>query len=90
VATETPERYAKQLVSHLGHRVAVEETPDGSVLTFGSGRGVVRTTGAAVVLVAEADGEKALADVQDVLGRHLVRFGAKADLTVTWSAPAPA
>lgn len=89
VATETPERYAKQLVAHLGRKAAVEETADGAVLTFGSGRGVVAAADGVLVLRAEAAGTDALAQVQDVLGRHLEKFGQRAELVVTWSAATP-
>src|SRR3954449_4950694 len=88
VLTDVPERYAKQLVSHLGHRISVSETPEGSVLTFdGGGRGTVRVADGAIVLEAVAGSEQALATIQDVLGRHLERFGAKAQLVVVWSPP---
>jgi hypothetical protein len=90
VRTATPERYARQLVSHLGHRVPVESTPDGELLRFDAGRGLVQVGEGVLVLRAEADDEQALAVVQDVLGRHLLRFGAKQELTVNWSDPAPA
>lgn len=90
VATATPERYAKQLASHLGHRVPVETTPDGDRLTFGDGRGLIQVGDGVLVLQAEADGEQALGVVQDVLARHLVRFGQKQELVVTWSDPSPA
>jgi hypothetical protein len=89
VATSTPDRYAKQLVSHLGRKVSVEETADGAVLTFSSGRGVVTAGDGVLVLRAEAAGEEALADVQGVLGRHLERFGQRSELVVTWSAAEP-
>ena len=90
VATATPERYAKQLVSHLGGKIPVTSTDDGEVFSFGDGRGLVRVGDGVLVLQAEAKGEKALGVVQDVLGRHLERFGAKQELAVTWSAPVPA
>jgi hypothetical protein len=90
VLTTTPERYAKQLVSHLGHRVPVESTADGELLRFDRGRGLVQVGEGVLVLRAEADDEEALAVVQDVLGRHLMKFGVKQELTVTWSTPAPA
>jgi hypothetical protein len=89
VTTDSPARYAKQLVSHLGRKVQVDETPDGSVLTFGSGRGVVTPGDGVLVLRAEAEGPERLAEVQDVLGRHLERFGQKAELVVSWSPAAP-
>jgi len=90
VVTATPERFAKQLVSHLGHRVTVEETAAGHVLRFDAGRGLVQIHDGVLVLQAQADDETSLAVVQDVLGRHLLKFGAKHELTVTWSLPAPA
>jgi hypothetical protein len=45
VATATPARYAKQLVSHLGHKLPVEQTADGHRLRFPAGEGVVRVGG---------------------------------------------
>jgi uncharacterized protein len=87
VLTDAPGRYAKQLVSHLGHRIPVTETAQGSVLAFDGGHGTVRAADGAVVLEAVADGAETLATIQDVLGRHLERFGAKAQLVVTWSPP---
>ena len=90
VATATPERYARQLVSHLGGKIPVTSTDDGDVFSFDDGRGLVQIGDGVLVLRAEAVGEKALGVVQDVLGRHLERFGAKQELAVSWSAPAPA
>ena len=90
VATDSAERYARQLASHLGHRVAVETTADGDVYTFDGGRGVVRAGDGVLVLTAEGWGAEALGVVQDVLGRHLLKFGAKAGLSLTWTPAAPA
>jgi len=85
VATPTPERYAKQLASHLGHRVPVTEAPDGStVLTFGAGTGTLRSEPGQLVMEAQAGDAAGLAQVEDVLARHLVRFGERQELTVTW------
>lgn len=85
VSTPTPERYAKQLVAHLGRRVRVEDTPDGAVLTFGSGLGTVQAGAGVLTLTAQAVDAAALAEVQDVLGRHLERFGSRQELVVAWS-----
>jgi uncharacterized protein len=89
VVTETPERYAKQLAAHLGHRIRVDPTPDGDVFRFDDGEGVVQVGDGVLVLRARGRGVKGLAVVQDVLGGHLARFGERADLTVTWSDPTP-
>jgi len=85
VATPTPDRYAKQLASHLGHRVPVTEAPDGTrVLTFGSGTGTLRSQDGELVMEADAVDAAGLAQVEDVLARHLVRFGERQELAVTW------
>jgi hypothetical protein len=90
VVTATPERYARQLASHLGHRVTIDTTPDGDVFRFGEGEGLVRAGDGILELRATGNDARGLAVVQDVLGRHLARFGERAGLTVTWSDPAPA
>ena len=82
VATSTPERFAKQLVAHLGRKVA-----------FTTGRTSSATMGAAVgrvvvgdgILTLLADGDAAdVARVEHVLGSHLERFAHREPLVVTW------
>jgi hypothetical protein len=85
VVTDDAHRYARQLVSHLGHKVPVSETENGRRLTFDFGTGEVRTEAAALVLIATAAHDEALARVEDVLGRHLERFGRRNELTVAWT-----
>jgi len=86
VATDAPARYAKQLVSHLGRRV--EWTTEGPVSTaaIAGGTGIVEVGDGVLVLRARADDADALERVQDVLGRHLERFGQRNELVVSWSA----
>lgn len=88
VPTDAAVRYAKQLLAHLGRKNPVEDVdgaPDGGRLVFTYGIGTVRPEDGRLVLEAVADDEEALARVQDVLGRHLERFGARRELTVRWS-----
>ncbi len=86
VTTDRAERYAKQLVSHLGrHDNASLNDAGEQVLTFPSGSCVVTAEVDGVRLVAEAADADQLANVQDVIARHLVRFGEKDELTVDWS-----
>jgi hypothetical protein len=84
VPTPTPDRYAKQLLSHLGRRVSW--STDGAVSTaaIAGGTGTVVTGDGVLTLQAEAPDAEALAQVQHVLGSHLERFGARNELTVTW------
>ena len=89
VTTPSPERYAKQLLSHLGHKATVEAVPgvaDASRLYLSAGVGTVRIEGnSSLVLEADAADAEALDRVQDVLRRHLVRFGRRDELQVEWS-----
>ena len=87
VTTEAPERYAKQLLSHLGRKAAVE-TIDGQAaggrLVFAYGTGTVRPESNQLVLEAVAADADSLAHVEDVLARHLEKIGARRELVVNW------
>jgi hypothetical protein len=85
VATDTPERYAKQLVSHLSRKT--EFTTEGATSTapIAGGTGVIEIGDGVLTLLAEAPDGETLARVQDVLGRHLERFGQRNELTVVWT-----
>ena len=85
VVTDAPARYAKQLVSHLGHRVEFETVGDTSTARFGEGTGRVVVGDGVLTLLAEAPDTETLARVQDVLGRHLERFGQRNELAVSWT-----
>ena len=84
VPTDAPERYAKQLVAHLGRRL--EWATDGGTSTarVGEGTGRVVVGDGVLTLLAEAPHAEGLARVQDVLGRHLERFGQRNELVVSW------
>lgn len=87
VPTDAAARYAKQLLSHLGRKAGVEPVegePDGGLLRLSAGTGIVRPRADHLVLEATATDPEALALVEDVLARHLERFGARRALTVTW------
>jgi hypothetical protein len=85
VAIERPERWAKQLVSHLGHKAVVAETEQGSKLTLTVGVGLVSVADGCVVLEAEAPDEESLAKVENVLGGHLERFAHEQEIKVIWT-----
>jgi hypothetical protein len=82
VATGTPARYAKQLISHLGRKVAFT----GDTATAPA----TAVIGAATAGIAVGEG---VARVEQVLGSHLERFAHREALTVRWArnggAPTP-
>lgn len=85
VSIERPERYGKQLASHLSHKIEVTETDTGWVLQIRGGEGRVLPQTKTLVLEASAPDEETLDKVKDVLERHLRKFAAKLDpLEVNW------
>ena len=85
VSTDRPGRYAKQLVSHLSRRVEGTWSDDdgrGS-LEFPAGRGYLVAVDGVLDLRVEAPAEN-IAQLEDVVGRHLVRFGKRDELVVAW------
>ena len=92
VATDAPERYAKQLLAHLGRKNTVETIAgvhQGGRLVFTYGTATVRPEDNQLVLEAAAEHVASLAHIEDVLRRHLLRFGAKRELVVTWQRGRP-
>ncbi|MEV0201131.1 DUF2218 domain-containing protein [Nonomuraea sp. NPDC050691] len=92
VPTDRPERYIKQLVSHLGHKATTTLSADGrATITFAGalsgGECVLAPSGNALEMIATAADAEALAVVQDVVTRHLLRFAAQEDLRTEWAEP---
>jgi hypothetical protein len=87
VVTDRPARYGKQLVAHLGRHGGGEwsETEERGWIQFTGGRAEVVCVPDGLRLSVEAAGAADLARLEDVVGRHLVRFGAKDELQVCWS-----
>lgn len=85
VVIDRPARWAKQLADHFSHKLEVQERPEGRVLHFSVGEGVVSNNDIAVLLTARAETADELARVQDVLARHLERFAHREEITVSWS-----
>lgn len=91
VATATPDRYLKQLVSHLSHKATTEQLSDETgVIAVHDGECRLTGEGERLVLEATAESPEGLAHIQDVVGRHLERFGARSALRVEWKHDSPA
>jgi hypothetical protein len=86
MATDRPERYAKQLVSHWAQRGPVTQEDGATVQRWESGNVIVLrpAEGLLAVEVSVPEG----GDVQrfaEVVKVHLERFGKKDELEVVWS-----
>lgn len=86
VITDRPERYGKQLASHLGRRTCGEWSEDTSTgwIDLGSGRATITAKGDQLHLDITAPcGE--FSELEEVVGSRLVRFGEKDELSVMWN-----
>jgi hypothetical protein len=94
VITDRPGRYGKQLASHLGRRVSSSWDDDAGIgeVTLPFGRAELTAQDGALHLFVqgspdaepELQGGAGLDRLEDVVGRHLVRFGTKDELVVQW------
>lgn len=85
VTTERPGRYAKQLVSHMSRKAQgtwSDKAAEGTI-TFTDAELTLTTGEGALLLSLSADSEN-LERMEDVVGRHLVRFGTRDELIVEW------
>jgi caffeoyl-CoA O-methyltransferase len=88
VATGRPERYIKRIVAHLGTGAGAGISLDGrGTIALSRGDCVLTPSGGRLTLMASAADLDALASVQDVVARHLVRFATREELTVDWTPP---
>jgi len=85
VVTSRPERYIKQLVSHFGNKAKTELTNEGGRLQFDFGTCDLKAAPTGIELIGTAENEAQLETLKDVVARHLVRFGANDQLTVSWT-----
>jgi len=84
VATPSPERYAKQLVSHLGRKVTFVTDGPTSTVQLGGATGQIVVGDGVLTLLASGSDTEAVEQVEHVLGSHLERFGTRDELAVVW------
>jgi hypothetical protein len=85
VTTDRPERYGKQLVSHLGRRNGGEWSAEqgSGWIDFGPGRAILTVEDTRLRLDIHAAPDE-LERLQEVIASHLIRFGERDELAVQW------
>jgi hypothetical protein len=85
MATDRPERYAKQLAGHWAAKAAVTEDGDVRTLVMGDGQTVVlRPVAGALEIEASVPVDGDLDRWAQVVAEHLQRFGQRDELEVVW------
>jgi uncharacterized protein len=85
VTTTSPERYRKQLASHLGRRSEIRDEASGTRIVLTVGDCLVCVGDGYLDLTANAATQADLEQVTNVVGSHLVRFGQRNELVVEWT-----
>jgi hypothetical protein len=86
VPVDRPQRYVKQLVAHRAHRRTTQWLPpNAGTVQWPDGSCALTCEAGVLVLTATAVNAETLAHIQDAIGRHLERFGARDGLRVHWS-----
>ena len=90
VKTDRPARYGRQLTSHMGRKISAAWDEASSTGSLDMNRGGTSTgvcdlscQPGALVLRLSSD-EEHLAHLEEVIGIHLARFGAKQGMVVRW------
>lgn len=85
VVTDRPARYGKQLTNHLGRKLGGEwdESAETGWVVLGEGRLTLAAGSAELALDLEAPAAD-LARLEEIVGRHLVKFGARDNLVCAW------
>lgn len=86
MATERPERYAKQLAGHWARKGSAGEEDGATVIRFDTGQVVVLRAEPGVLRVEASVPEDGDPDrFAQVVKEHLERFGTRDELEVVWS-----
>ena len=89
VATAMPRRYLAQLCKHFQHKLPVTLAEDHGRIEFTGGVCALEATDDTLILRLAAD-EAALARLEEVVARHLLRFAFREPPEIRWTRAARA
>jgi hypothetical protein len=86
MATDRPDRYARQLASHWSKRGPVTEEDGATVMRWTTGQVIeMRPVEGALEVSVSVPDDADLEGFSDVVAQHLQRFGQRDELEVVWS-----
>jgi hypothetical protein len=85
VDTVRASRYLGQLCKHFAHKIPVMHTAEQGRIEFPFGVCLLEAEPERLILRAEANDAQALAQVQDVVARHLERFAFRDKPEIHWN-----
>jgi hypothetical protein len=84
VACSRPERLARAMGRHFGHKVRVEQTGPVTRVFLASGRFELEPGEGELAVRVSAEGQKELADVKRIAENHLARFARPESIHIGW------
>jgi len=84
IKTEHASRYLQQLCKHFAHKRPVTFDPHLGQISFASGICNLKADDSVLKLTLEAPDEEHLAQLMDVVVRHLVRFAFREEIRIDW------
>lgn len=84
IALDQPARYLGQLCKHFAHKLPVTLEEARGSIAFPMGTCRLEAAEGLLLLRAKADGAEALERLQEVVGRHLLRFAFRAPPAIDW------
>jgi hypothetical protein len=85
VPTDAPSRYLAQLCKHFDHKLPVTLAGDRGRIEFSGGVCALEAGDGTLVMRLTAGDEAALARLEDVVARHLLRFAFREKPEVHWT-----
>jgi hypothetical protein len=86
VKIERPARYAKQLASHLGHKIQADETSTGWLLTFPNGTATLDSSDDTLTMTVNANDYESEERMKFALVKHLKQFTTKLpEYEIVWN-----
>lgn len=83
VRTAHAQRYLGQMCKHFAHKIPVDFTETAGTIAFGAGTCRLASDGEVLRMTIEgAPGN--MAQLRDVVDRHLVRFAFREELAIAW------
>lgn len=87
IPTGSASRYLQQLCKHFAHKCPVTFDPQKGHITFTIGNCHLAADDTALVLNLQAPDAQAMAQLQDVVARHLESFAFREPVNIHWSQP---
>lgn len=84
VTTPKAESYLAQLCKHFAHKIPATHEGGQGRIAFSAGVCRLEAADGQLTMTVEGPDEAALAQLRDVMERHLLRFAFREDLAIVW------